>query len=112
MLRYKLNEYMTIGGRRPFNEWLLGLRDIRVRARIRARLDRLELGNLGDHVPVGEGVLELRIFCGPGYRVYFSLENRNVILLLIGGTKATQRRDIKMAKTYWTDYRGRISGDQ
>jgi putative addiction module killer protein len=112
MLRYELNEYMTVDGRRPFNEWLCGLRDIRARARIRTRLDRLELGNLGDHVPVGEGVLELRIFYGPGYRVYFSLENRNVILLLVGGTKAKQRRGIKMAKTYRADYRRRISGDQ
>ena len=112
MLRYELHEYMTIDGRKPFNEWLLGLRDVRARARIRARLDRLELGNLGDHASVGEGVLELRIFYGPGYRVYFSLENRNVVLLLIGGMKATQRSDIGIAKTHRADYRRRISGDQ
>ena len=112
MLRYKLNEYMTNNGRKPFNEWLLGLKDIRARARIMARLDRLELGNLGDYISVGEGVLELRIFYGPGYRVYFSLGHRDAILLLVGGTKATQRSDIRMAKTYRADYRRRINGDQ
>lgn len=112
MLRYRLREYATPDGRKPFNEWIRGLRDIHARARIRTRLDRLELGNLGDHVSVGGGVRELRVFFGPGYRVYFSLENRNVILLFTGGTKATQRNDIALAKTYGTDYRRRINADQ
>ena len=112
MLRYKLREYTTADGRKPFNEWIRGLRDIQARARIRTRLDCLELGNLGDHAPVGGGVRELRIFYGPGYRVYFSLESGNVVLLFIGGTKATQGSDIRLAKTYRADYRKRINANQ
>jgi putative addiction module killer protein len=112
MLRYRLREYTTADGRKPFNEWIRGLRDIQARARIRARLDRLQLGNWGDHASVGGGVRELRIFYGPGYRVYLSLESGNVILLIIGGTKATQRSDIKLAKSYKADYRKRINANQ
>ena len=71
MLRYRLREYITADGRSPFNDWLEGLRDIRARARVDTRLDRASLGNFGDHASVGGGVFELRIFYGPGYRVYY-----------------------------------------
>ena len=111
MLELNLQEYLTETGNSPFNNWLLGLRDIRARARVRTRLDRASLGNLGDYASVGGGVFELRIFYGPGYRVYYSLEHENVILLLIGGTKDTQHRDIQTAKAYSADYRRRESGD-
>ena len=67
----------------------------------------MRLGNLGDYRSVGEGVNELRIFYGPGYRVYFGLEDNRVVLLLAGGTKDTQPRDIATAKSYWADYRSR-----
>jgi putative addiction module killer protein len=80
-----------------FAHWLDGLRDIRARARIQARLDRLAEGNPGDVEPVGEGVSELRIAYGPGYRVYFKARGREVIILLAGGHKGTQVRDIKAA---------------
>jgi putative addiction module killer protein len=69
-----------------------------------ARLKRVELGNLGDHHGVGEGVYELRIDFGPGYRVYFGEDGKRLVVLLIGGTKKTQRRDIETAKRYWSDY--------
>lgn len=69
--------------------------------RIRARLDRMELGNFGTVKPVGDGVSELKIDHGPGYRVYFAMSGKTVVLLLIGGDKSTQQRDIEMAKIYW-----------
>ena len=100
---------MSESGRSPFNDWLLGLRDLRARAQVEIRLDRVRLGNLGDHASLGNGIFELRIFYGPGYRVYYSLEHDNVVLLLLGGTKGTQKRDIKTAKAYLHDYRRRES---
>ena len=111
MLMIYLLEYLTADGRSPFNDWLLGLKDIRVRARIRAKLDRVSLGNFGDYASVGGGVFELRMFFGPGYRVYFSLEEDQVVLLLHGGTKASQQRDIRKAKSLMTDYRKRDNGN-
>ena len=80
-----------------FAEWLEGLRDLRARARVQARLERLVGGNPGDVQPVGEGVSELRINYGPGYRVYFKQRGRQVIFLLAGGDKRTQAKDIKAA---------------
>lgn len=80
-----------------FAAWLDGLRDVRGRARILARIERLAAGNPGDVKPVGEGVSELRIDCGPGYRVYFAKKGRTVVVLLAGGDKTTQATDIKTA---------------
>ena len=77
--------------------WLDGLRDIRARARVQARIERLAGGNAGDVEPVGEGVSELRIDYGPGYRVYFKKRGREVFILLAGGDKRTQTSDIKTA---------------
>jgi putative addiction module killer protein len=80
-----------------YAKWIDGLRDIRARARILARVERLAMGNLGDAKPVGEGVSELRINCGPGYRVYYTQRGRELVILLAGGDKSTQARDIKTA---------------
>jgi putative addiction module killer protein len=80
-----------------YARWLDGLRDIRARARVLARVERLATGNPGDVKPVGEGVSELRIDYGPGYRVYFTMRGRTVIILLAGGEKRTQASDIKTA---------------
>ena len=80
-----------------FTRWLDGLRDIQARARVQVRIERLATGNAGDVKPVGEGVSELRINYGPGYRVYFIRQGRNVIILLAGGDKRTQASDIKTA---------------
>jgi putative addiction module killer protein len=80
-----------------FARWLDDLRDIRGRARVQARIERLAAGNPGDVAPVGEGVSELRIDYGPGYRVYFKQRGRELILLLAGGDKSTQAGDIKTA---------------
>lgn len=80
-----------------FAEWLDSLRDIQARARVQARIERLALGNPGDVQAVGEGVSELRIHYGPGYRVYFKQRGRAVIILLAGGDKSTQAKDIRSA---------------
>ena len=92
-------------GREPFTEWLTALRDKQGRKRIESRLLRLEQGNYGDCEPVGEGVFELRMFFGPGYRVYFGEDAENIVVLLCGGDKNTQDRDIEAAKAYWKEYR-------
>jgi len=82
-----------------FSKWMTGLRDRRARAKIAARIDRLGFGNQGDVAPVGEGVSELRIHYGPVYRVYFVRRGPVLIVLLCGGDKSPQARDIKAAKT-------------
>ena len=81
-----------------FDSWLNGLTDQKGKARILARLRSASLGNLGDCESVGEGVLEMRIHCGPGYRVYFVRDGRTVTVLLTGGDKSSQKRDIERAK--------------
>ncbi len=80
-----------------FAQWLDALRDLHARARVQARIERLAGGNPGDVEPVGEGVSELRIHYGPGYRVYFKQRGHELIILLAGGDKGTQARDIKAA---------------
>lgn len=81
-----------------FRKWRTGLRDERARALIASRLDRLAYGHAGDASPVGEGISELRIHYGPGYRVYFQKRGKTLILLLCGGDKGSQAKDIKLAK--------------
>jgi putative addiction module killer protein len=80
-----------------FGQWLDSLRDLRARARVQARLERLAGGNPGDVKPVGQGVSELRINYGPGYRVYFMQRGRELVVLLAGGDKSTQAADIRTA---------------
>ena len=80
-----------------FAQWLDGLKDFQARARVQARIERLAAGNPGDIEPIGEGVSELRINYGPGYRVYFKKRGRELIILLAGGDKSTQPKDIKVA---------------
>ena len=83
-----------------------GLDDV-TRAKIRIRLDRVRLGNLGKNRNLGEGVYELKIDYGPGYRVYYALNGKTVVLLLLGGDKSTQKKDILQAKVYWEDHKER-----
>jgi len=103
----ELRYYQTADRARPFVEWLQGLADRQARARIEARLARAAIGNFGDVEPVGKGVLELRVDWGPGYRVYFARIGNAIVLLLCGGDKRTQRRDIKRAQEYFEDYKAR-----
>ena len=102
-----LREYVTSDGRNPFRKWLHALRDVGARAKIRIRLTRVRLGNFGDAKAVGNGVSELRIPYGPGYRVYFARTGDTIVLLLCGGDKSSQKRDIETAKEYWLDYQRR-----
>ena len=91
-------------GRIPFNEWYLAIADTKTRAVISSRLTRMRGGNLGDHKAVGGGVFELRIGFGPGFRVYFGRRGQQVIVLLGGGDKRSQARDIKTAQELWRRY--------
>lgn len=102
-----LRRYLTEGGRDIFGEWLASLRDARTRARIAARLNRLVVGNFGDCRPVRDGVWELRIDVGPGYRVYYAMINLRCVLLLGGGDKRKQSADINRAVEHWNDYQRR-----
>lgn len=96
--------YQDAQGREPYTEWFRRLRDPQGKARIEIRLRRLATGLHGDYAPVGEGVKELRMFFGPGYRIYFGEEADNVVVLLCGGDKSTQEQDIQTAKAYWKEY--------
>jgi putative addiction module killer protein len=102
--RKTLKIYQQANGTLPFVQWMRGLRDTRGKQAIEARMARVRLGNLGDHRPVGEGVIELRFFIGPGYRVYLAQEGDTIVVLLCGGDKGSQDGDIKTAKEYWTEY--------
>ena len=100
----ELLEYLTSNGTNPFSEWLNRLKDVAARAIIRKRLNRVRKGNFGNAEPVGEGVFELKIYYGPGYRVYYALDGDTVVVLLCGGDKGSQNNDIQKAKEYLKDY--------
>jgi putative addiction module killer protein len=108
---YEMILYLSQEGKYPFKLWLDSLRDTQARARIRKRLDRVEMGNLGDYKSVGAGVMELRIDYGQGYRIYFAQAGTTIILLLCGGDKSTQSQDIIRAKHYWLDFQRRENAD-
>ena len=101
----ELVEYETENGRCPFSEWLDRLKDVAARAIIRKRLNRIRIGNFGHTRSVGEGVFELKIDFGPGYRVYYGLDGDTLVVLLCGGDKGSQEIDIRKANEYWQDYR-------
>jgi putative addiction module killer protein len=103
----ELFRYQRDDGREPFTEWLNGLRDKLAQARIRIRLRQVQAGNFGDSEPVGEGVIELRVHVGAGYRVYCGRHGKTVVLLLCGGDKGSQTADIKRAKELWSEWKRR-----
>ncbi len=105
----ELLRYQHVDGREPFTEWLTAIRDKIAAARIRIRLRQVEAGNFGDCDAVGEGVVELRIPVGAGYRVYCGRHGKAVVLLLCGGDKSAQARDIKRAKELWSEWKRRQS---
>ena len=101
----RIVRYVTPDGTDAFDAWVRA-QSAEIRARVQTRLDRVELGNFGDHHGVGQGVFELRIERGPGYRVYYGRDGNDlVILLLAGGTKRRQTRDIEAAHVLWKAYR-------
>jgi putative addiction module killer protein len=97
---------VAAGGREPFAEWFADL-DVMARAKVARGIARMAQGNLSNAKPVGAGVLEYRIDFGPGYRVYFGLDGAKLVILLTGGTKKQQGRDIEVARAYWQDYKQR-----
>lgn len=102
-----VQNYVTPDGRELFEQWLQGLSDTKVRGRVKSRIDRLEDGNFGDSKSLGRGLRELRLDFNGGYRVYVGEVDRIVVLLICGGDKDTQRKDIKKAKEYWAEFKSR-----
>ena len=102
---YELVYYRTSHGKIPYREWFESIRDFKAQAVIDSRLTRLRLGNFGKCEPVGQGVFELKIYYGPGYRVYFSKVGSEIILLLCGGDKSHQHKDIAQAQNYWQQHK-------
>lgn len=104
-----LKEYEDGEGQSPFGLWFTSL-DAVAAAKVTVALNRIERGAISNVKPVGEGVSEYRIDFGPGYRVYFGMDGQTLIILLIGGTKRRQQRDIDTAKLSWADYKARKKG--
>lgn len=100
--------YKTAAGAEPYSDYVDSLRDREGAAKIRVRVTRAEMGNLGDHRNIGHGVVELRVRYGPGYRIYAGLHGFELIVLLCAGAKSGQREDIRRALEYWADYKGNL----
>lgn len=103
--------YETDGKDCPYLKWESKLGKV-ARAQVRARLNRIRLGNFGNSKPIKKGVKELRIHVGPGYRVYFGVAGKKIVLLLCGGDKGSQNSDIKMAVEFWEDYKNKPKDGQ
>lgn len=103
-----VRNYITPNGRDPYRQWYTSIKDRKTQAIITSRIDRLQHGNPGDCKWLSSGLYELRIDYGPGYRVYFGLFRNRVVILLGGGTKRTQQRDIVRAQVYWNEFLERV----
>ncbi|NGZ26675.1 MAG: type II toxin-antitoxin system RelE/ParE family toxin [Magnetococcales bacterium] len=104
-----IRRYRTEDGHEPVTEWLDHLKDRQAKARIHARILRLAVGNFGDCKPLRDGVWELRVDCGPGYRVYYGMVGKAVVLLLCGGDKHSQEPDISRAVACLADFKRRVA---
>ena len=104
---YEIRHYLTRNDKDLYAEWRREIRDTRARIAIDRRINRIEIGNFGDHRFCRDGVWELRIDVGPGYRGYYAIAGTKVVLLLCGGDKRTQDADIDRAYEYWRDWQGR-----
>ncbi len=108
----RVEYYETADGKQPFRDWFNSLRDRRAQAKIQIRIDRVSLGNLGYCRSVGQGVMKLKVDYGSGYRVYFGQFGDKLVILLSGGDKSSQNRDIRASHEYWRDYRRRHGQDE
>lgn len=104
----RVEEYQTSEGGVPFQEWMHSLKDLKSKAIALTRIARLEAGNFGDFKAF-DSIIELRIDYGPGYRIYCAEKEKKLIILLVGGSKKSQKKDIQKAKDYWEDYQKRTS---
>lgn len=104
----ELRYYIPLNGKPPFVEWLEKIKDNQTRIRIDRRLERLEVGHYGDYTPLSNagGICELRFTFGPGYRIYFAEFNHTIVILLCGGDKSTQKKDVEKAQYYWKELTG------
>ena len=109
---YEIFHYLTPDGKDIYFDWLRKLRDVTARIAVDRRVIRVELGNFGDHKFCRDGVWELRIDVGSGYRVYYAIADREVVLLLCGGDKRTQDADIDRACGYWEDWQRRLNDER
>lgn len=100
----EIRKFETSDNKVPFDEWFTGIRDNQTRARIEVQIDRLSLGNFSNCGPAREGVIEIKMNFGPGYRVYFGRDGCTLVILLAGGKKDTQDADMKLARRYWREY--------
>ena len=107
---YEIQDFLQPDGTDPYSIWLRGLVDRKARARVVVRVGRMAGGNFGDCKPVGDGVRELRVDWGPGYRVYYAMAGKRLLLLLAGGDKRKQQMDIDTAISRWIDWKQRRTG--
>jgi putative addiction module killer protein len=105
-------KYVSADGKCPFDDWFSKLKDPIGKAAVLSRFDRIKQGNLGDYKDIGDGVYELRLFTGPGYRIYYAWEGEQLVLLLTAGSKSQQSKDIQQAKTYWLEHRSTQNGNR
>ena len=110
-MKISVVHYVTETGKDLYQAWLDRLKDRTAKIAITRRVIRIEIGDLGDHKRIGDGVSELRIDVGPGYRVYHGTVEKTIVVLLVAGTKGTQERDILRAKTCWQDFQERYGND-
>lgn len=112
--KYVIERYKHRDGNIPFTQWMKNMkrRDPIVFMRILSRIDRAEGGNFGDYRYLRDGVWEMKIDSGPGYRVYFAVEHRKILLLLIGGDKKSQNGDIRQAISFWVDHQSKEKKDE
>lgn len=108
MKEKQLRYYTTENGKTPFLEWFTKIKDQLTKIRIRRRLDRIELGNYGDYKVLGEGLCELRLDFGSGYRIYFTEQAEEIVMLLCSGDKSTQSADIETARLYLKELKARV----
>lgn len=104
---FEVRDYLDADGQDPYAQWLAALADRQAKARVLVRVLRMAAGNFGDHKPVRDGVWELRIDHGPGYRVYYAQAGKSLVLLLAGGDKRRQPADIETAVARWNDWQHR-----
>jgi putative addiction module killer protein len=109
---YEIRHYIGENAKDAYLDWWRALRDIKARIAIDRRVNRIELGNFGDHKFCRDGVWELRVDVGPGYRVYYGIADQKIVLLLCGGDKRTQSSDIATACRYWQDWQRRVSDER